>query len=420
MSYSKVLNKSRVLSTLLQLPRIGQTCNFHRLSIPKSLAPNKFLTPGLERLTAANFTFLRHSSSEHNAPSEQSSSVVDFTEDVIPEAPEVPVDAGDVEQIVEKVLNVLGEESLKSAGLGSMTPVGLVQNALEFLHVSCGLPWWGAIIAGTTILRLLVFPLVVVSQRHTVKMNNNMPQIQAYQEKMTDARLHGNPYEMARASQELMLFMKTHQVNPLKGFILPAVQFPIFLSMFLGLRGMSMLPLESFKYGGLWWFTDITMPDQYFILPIITVVTLGVTLEFGADIGKLTTSGVGFAKYLKYGFRVLPLVVFPFIVNFPCAVCLYWASTNFISLGQVMFLKIPRVRKYFNIDEKKEIKNEGKKKKKGVIGEFKESWRNMQVVKEIEERERLDHIKFTQAGRAAPVKTFKYNPKVVGGLKKEN
>lgn len=47
------------------------------------------------------------------------------------------------------------------------------------------------------------------------------------------------------------------------------------------------------------------------------------------------------------------------------------------------------------------------------------AWRNMQVVKEIEERERLDHIKFTQAGRDAPIKTFKYNPKVVGGLKKE-
>lgn len=48
---------------------------------------------------------------------------------------------------------------------------------------------------GTTILRLLVFPLVVTSQRHTIKMNNNMPQIQAYQEKMTEARLQGNPYE---------------------------------------------------------------------------------------------------------------------------------------------------------------------------------------------------------------------------------
>jgi len=44
-------------------------------------------------------------------------------------------------------------------------------------------------------LRLLVFPLVVTSQRHSARMNNNMPQIQAYQEKMTEARLHGNPYE---------------------------------------------------------------------------------------------------------------------------------------------------------------------------------------------------------------------------------
>lgn len=56
-------------------------------------------------------------------------------------------------------------------------------------------------------------------------------------------------------------------------------QFPIFLSMFLGLRGMANLPLESFKYGGLWWFSDITMPDQYFILPVVTVMTLGLTLE---------------------------------------------------------------------------------------------------------------------------------------------
>jgi YidC/Oxa1 family membrane protein insertase len=329
----------------------------------------------------------------------------------------VPIDTSD--EPVQIILNALGEQTLQSAGFGSwMTPVGWLQNALEFMHVSCGLPWWCSIIAGTTILRLLVFPLVVTSQRHTVKMNNNMPQIQAYQEKMTDARLHGNPYEMARASQELMLFMKTHEVNPLKGLILPAVQFPIFLSMFLGLRGLANLPLESFKYGGLWWFSDITMPDQFYILPVVTVITLGITLELGADFGKLTSNSAGFGKYLKYGIRLLPLVVFPFIVNFPCAVCLYWASTNFISLAQVLFLKIPRVRKYFNIEEKKKV--EMKKKKKGVVGDFKESWKNMQVVKEIEERERLDHMKFTQAGRAAPIKTFKYNPKLVGSLKKEN
>jgi len=49
--------------------------------------------------------------------------------------------------------------------------------------------------------------------------------------------------------------------------------------MFLGLRGLANLPLESFKYGGLWWFSDITMPDQFYILPVVTVITLGITLE---------------------------------------------------------------------------------------------------------------------------------------------
>lgn len=38
--------------------------------------------------------------------------------------------------------------SLSELGLGSYTPVGLIQNLLEFMHVSIGLPWWGAIVAG--------------------------------------------------------------------------------------------------------------------------------------------------------------------------------------------------------------------------------------------------------------------------------
>lgn len=40
------------------------------------------------------------------------------------------------------------ETSLAELGLGSYTPVGLIQNLLEFMHVDLGLPWWGAIAAG--------------------------------------------------------------------------------------------------------------------------------------------------------------------------------------------------------------------------------------------------------------------------------
>lgn len=55
-------------------------------------------------------------------------------------------------------------------------------------------------------------------------MNNYLPQFQAIQLKLTEARQSGNQIEAARYSQELMLFMKEKGVNPLKNMIVPLVQ----------------------------------------------------------------------------------------------------------------------------------------------------------------------------------------------------
>lgn len=59
------------------------------------------------------------------------------------------------EQVAEAPLTALdvlqgvgAEASLSELGLCSYTPVGLIQNLLEFMHVGIGLPWWGAIVAG--------------------------------------------------------------------------------------------------------------------------------------------------------------------------------------------------------------------------------------------------------------------------------
>ena len=38
-------------------------------------------------------------------------------------------------------LNAIGEVPFADIGLGGYGPVGMVQNILEFLHVSCNLPW---------------------------------------------------------------------------------------------------------------------------------------------------------------------------------------------------------------------------------------------------------------------------------------
>lgn len=53
-----------------------------------------------------------------------------------------------IPSVVETLPDIVPEASFRSIGLGGFTPVGLLQEALEFLHVSVDLPWWGAIAAG--------------------------------------------------------------------------------------------------------------------------------------------------------------------------------------------------------------------------------------------------------------------------------
>ena len=56
-------------------------------------------------------------------------------------------------------------------------------------------------------------------------------------------------------------------------------QVPVFISVFVGLRQMTNLPVESMTNGGFLWFVDLTTSDPFFILPVATLVTFFATIE---------------------------------------------------------------------------------------------------------------------------------------------
>lgn len=277
------------------------------------------------------------------ASEDAAKTIVDLTS--IPNAPVAPPV---VEPVQEALVNALGEPTFSSIGLGGWSPVGIVQNCMEFLHVGCDIPWWGTIAIGTIFVRTVIFPLVIIAQRNAAKMNNNMPQMQVLQLKMTEARQTGNALESARYSQELMQFMKEKDFNPLRNMFVPLAQAPLFVSFFMGLRRMANTPVESLKEGGLWWFTDLTIADPTYLLPLITSATLYLTIEIGTDSARLSAQNM---HLMKYFLRALPICIFPFMMNFPSAILCYWACSNFLSLAQVSFLKIPAVREYFKIEK---------------------------------------------------------------------
>ncbi|XP_023013469.1 OXA1L mitochondrial inner membrane protein [Leptinotarsa decemlineata] len=329
---------------------------------------------------------------------------VDTVAELIPEPPPIPEGTS---EILEQ-LNALGEPTFASLGLGGYSPVGIAQNCFEYLHVTLGVEWWAAIAIGTLVIRLCLFPLVIIAQRNGAKMNNYLPQMQLLQLKMTEARQTGNQIDATRYSQELMVFMKEKGLNPLKNMVVPLAQMPIFISFFMALRGMSNVPVDSLRTGGLWWFTDLTLPDQYFLLPIITSATLYATLELGTDSARLSSQN---AHLMKYVLRGLPLFILPFTVGFNGAILCYWVSSNFISLVQVGFLRIPAVRDYFKIEPLQKFDPATlPMKPKGFREGIKDSWTNIKITKELEERTRLDEIQFNRAGKGPIVKTYKYDP----------
>lgn len=74
----------------------------------------------------------------------------------IPEPPPI------VEELVSKiVLNSAGEPTFESLGLGSWYPPGIVQQFLEYLHITGGFPWWAAILTGKWFKKRTSFLLIM-------------------------------------------------------------------------------------------------------------------------------------------------------------------------------------------------------------------------------------------------------------------
>ncbi|XP_070849441.1 mitochondrial inner membrane protein OXA1L [Chaetodon trifascialis] len=307
---------------------------------------------------------------------------------------------------VEVLQAVATEPSLAELGLAHHTPVGLVQNLLEFIHVDLGLPWWGAIVVGTVLARLAVFPVIVKGQREAAKLNNVLPEMTKLTNRMNEAKQSGNKFDFAKAYSDLTLFQKKHDVNPLRGFLVPLVQTPVFISFFIALRKMAYLPVPSLQTGGALWFLDLTTSDPFYILPLVVTGTMFFILELGAESGIDNPN----LRAMKTVFRIMPFVILPLTINFPTAVFTYWLTSNCFSLGQVALLKHPLIRKRLRIPERIQHPSSALPQSDGFIESVKKGWKNAQLAQQLQERERRIKNHLDLASKGPLRQTFNHNP----------
>ena len=193
---------------------------------------------------------------------------------------DLPSNSSDVIQTVDNVASQSENvANATSAAIGGYTPSGILQSALDLLHTHTHMPWWVTIAAFTVVIRLMLVPMAVQLHINAIKIANVNPIAMEINKKMMEYKAAGNTIGMALEGKKLSELYAKHNCNPFKAFFMPLVQMPIFMSFFFALRQMTSLPLESMKTGGMLWFTDLTLADPTYVLPLMACASFITNIE---------------------------------------------------------------------------------------------------------------------------------------------
>ena len=170
------------------------------------------------------------------------------------------------------------------------------------------------------------------------KMRNLQPRMKALQERYKDDR--------TALSQAMMDLYKREGVNPAAGCLPILVQMPFFLAFYWVLVESVEMRQAPFVF----WLTDLSARDPYFILPLI----MGAAMLLQQKLNPAPTDPVQ-ARVMQ----IMPIVFTAFFAFFPSGLVLYWVTNTILSIAQQW--KINKVVEA----EAKQQKDRGKKTKEG-------------------------------------------------------
>jgi YidC/Oxa1 family membrane protein insertase len=221
--------------------------------------------------------------------------------------------------------------------------------AVRLFHEFSGFEYGWSIVGVTAVLRFTLFPVMIMAQRTSSRMAHIQPELNQMKERYEAL---GTPtrQDQQNFSKNISALFKRYDVKPLRAFIAPVIQLPLFMGMFFGLQKMDRIYPEELANGGMFWFPDLTAPDPYAILPILSGVTFLGMLEMGKD--QMTATGSkGQGLFMLNAFRIMSIAMVPFLMSFDTSMLCYWTANNTLTLVQTALLKQRKVRDALGIWE---------------------------------------------------------------------
>jgi YidC/Oxa1 family membrane protein insertase len=183
---------------------------------------------------------------------------------------------------------------------------------LDNIHSYVG-NWGWSIVLLTILIKLVFFPLSAASYKSMARMKEVQPRLLAMRE-----QYKGEPQKLNQAMMEMY---RKEKINPLGGCLPVVIQIPVFIALYWVL--LSSVEMRNAPWIG--WIHDLSVPDPYYILPIIMAVSMFVQTKLNP-----TPPDPIQAKVMMY----MPLLFSVMFFFFPAGLVLYWVVNNLLSIAQ--------------------------------------------------------------------------------------
>ena len=185
--------------------------------------------------------------------------------------------------------------------------------------------WGWSIILLTILIKLVFFPLSAASYKSMARMKEVQPRLMVMRD-----QFKGDPQKLNKAMMEMY---RNEKINPLGGCLPVLIQIPVFISLYWVL--LSSVEMRNAPWIG--WIQDLSVPDPYYILPVIMAASMFVQTKLNP-----TPPDPIQAKVMMY----MPLIFSVMFFFFPAGLVLYWVVNNLLSIAQQwqinqMFAKKP-------------------------------------------------------------------------------
>jgi len=186
-----------------------------------------------------------------------------------------------------------------------------------FIFLRSFIPNYGLVIIVFSILIFAAFyPLTFKSFASMRKMQALQPELNELKKKYSK--------DPQRLNAETMNLYKKYGVNPFSSCLPMFIQMPVLFAIYPILKTTIELRDAPFIF----WITDLSAKDPYFILPIL----MGATMFLSQKVTMTDNS----QKMLMY---TMPIMMTVFFINFPAGLVLYWLMYNILQFAQQLIIK---------------------------------------------------------------------------------